>query len=166
MTTPTKKSTSSLPKEFSWNGPSHQLIERSPAWYLGFGLAALIGIAFALFYDRGITTIITFALIIVVVFILASQPQRTVKYKISPLGLWANQTLYPLPAVKKFWIDYHPPEIKTFNFETSAYLNNKVSFQLGDADPVAVRLVAKQYLAEDLDHDYTLAETLARKLKI
>src|SRR3989344_2615323 len=166
MKNSTTKQPSSLPKEFSWNGPSHQLQQRSPAWYLGFGLAALVGIGFALFYDRGITTIITFALIIIVVFVLASQPQRTVKYKINPLGLLANQTLYPLQVVKKFWIDYQPPEIKTFNFETSAYLNNKVSFQLGDADPVTVRLVATQYLAEDLDHNYTLSETLARKLKI
>lgn len=166
MATSTKKSGSSLPKEFSWSGPSHQMQERSPAWYLGFALAALVGIAFAIFYDRGITTIITFALIIIVVFILSSQPQRTIKYKISPLGLSANQTLYPLQTIKKFWIDYHPPEIKTLNFETTAYLNNKVSFQLGDADPVTVRLIAKQYLAEDLDHEYTLSETLARKLKI
>ena len=164
MQTPTTKSTA--PKEISWDGPSHQQQFRSPGWYLGFVLAALVGIAFALFYDRSITTIITFALIIVTVFFLSSQPIRTVTYKISAQGLSASKTLYTFQTVKKFWIDYHPPEVKTFNFETTAYLNNTVSFQLGDADPLAVRLVARQYIPEDLDHTYTITENLARKLKI
>jgi hypothetical protein len=166
MKTSSKKQISNIPKEFSWEGPSHQEQQRSPAWYLAFGLASLLGIGFALFYERSITTVITFALIIIVVFFLASQPQRKTTYKISSMGLSANRTLYPMPVVKKFWIDYNPPEVKTFNFETTAYLNSKVSFQLGDADPVTVRRVARQYLPEDLDHDYSIRETLAKKLKI
>ena len=57
-------------------------------------------------------------------------------------------------------------EIKTLNFETTAYLNNQISFQLGSQNPIELKLFLSQYLPEDLDRTESLTETLARSLKI
>jgi hypothetical protein len=74
--------------------------------------------------------------------------------------------VYSFKTIKIFWLDYRPPEIKTLNFITTAYINNQITIQLGDQDPVAVKLLLKQYLPEDLNREESLTEMLARKLKI
>lgn len=78
----------------------------------------------------------------------------------------SGEILYPYKIIKKFWLVYNPPITKTLNFETTAYLNNRISIQLGSQDPVAVKLYLSQYLPEDLDRTESLSETLARTLKI
>jgi hypothetical protein len=154
-----------LPQTIVWKASSHTQHKRTYAWYLGFGIISLGLILFALF-THSILTLITFILLIVVVFIFATQPAVKVSYKLTNVGIEAGSITYPYKIIKKFWITYNPPTIKTLSFETSAYLNNKVSLQLGDQDPVMVKSFLNQYLPEDLDRQDSLSETLARGLKI
>ena len=63
-----------------------------------------------------------------------------------------------------FYLNVTP--IKTLYFETSAYLNNKISLELNEQDPVAVKLFLSQYLIEDLERDESVSDALARRLKI
>ena len=154
-----------LPETLTWKAPTYQEQERSSGWYLGFTLISVALLAFAI-YNKSIITGITFILIILVVFILSIQSSTITTYRIGKTGISVGNTPYPYKTIKKFWIIYDPPEIKTINFETTAYINNKVSLQLGSQDPVQVKLVLSQYLREDLDREESLSETLARRLKI
>ncbi len=155
-----------LPKELSWKAQNRNQPERSPAWYLGFGLIALGCLAFAIFYDRSLLTIITFVLMILIVLGLSFVQGRETTYRLTSQGISAGRLLYPYKTIKKFWLDYRPPEIKTLNFETTAYINNKIGIELGHQDPVMVKLFLSQYVREDLDHEESATEALARRLKI
>ena len=154
-----------LPETLTWQAPSHIEAKRSSVWYLGFALISLGLLAFA-FYTHSIMTFLTFVLLIIVTLIFSSMPSKEMTYKITKTGIGAGSIIYPYKVIKKFWIIYNPPQVKTLNFETTAYINNQISLQLGRQDPVQIKLILSKYLHEDLDQEESLTETLARKLKI
>ena len=154
-----------IPETLTWQASSQQHAPRSPGWYLGFVIISLGLLGFAI-YTGSIMTIITFSLIILIVFILSRQTPRQMTYRITKTGIGSANNLYPYKTIKFFWIVYNPPMVKTLNFETSAYINNHISIELGDQDPVEVKIILSQYLPEDLDREESMAEVLARKLKI
>jgi hypothetical protein len=154
-----------ISETLSWTAQSHIQPKRSPIWYLFFALVSLGLLAYAI-YTRSPLTLITFFLIIVVLLIVSVQPSAEIQYKITKTGITAGHVIYPFKVIKTFWIVYNPPQVKTLNFETSAYINNKITLQLGKQDPVELKQVLGRYLPEDLDKEESLSETLARKLKI
>ncbi len=158
--------TQKLPETLIWQAASKQAAPRSSQWYVIFAVVSLALLAFAVFYDRSPITIITFVLLIGVVYTLSTQTPHTLTYKITKTGLAAGNNVYPYKIIKQFWILYNPPEVKKLSFETTAYLNNQISFELGNQDPMIVKLVLSQYLPEDLQREESLSEVLARKLKI
>ena len=160
-----KNQAAALPSSLTWQAPAFHQHQRSFAWYVGLALIGAGLIAFAV-YDRSLITGITFGLMILVVFLVARQPVRDVTYRITPTGLTIGTLPYDYKVIKNFWILYYPPQIKTLNFETTAYVNNKISMQLGDQDPVLIKRVLTQYLPEDLNREESLTDALARRLKI
>jgi hypothetical protein len=161
-----KKQKQSLPEEISWKAPNAETPNRSPFWYAVFALLSAGVIIYALFYDGSILTLITFLLMIGVVVLFSFQPARDITHRITSEGIQVGQAFYPHRAIKRFWLNYQPPVEKTLNFETSTYLNNRIRVQLGNQDPIIIKLVLSEYLLEDLEHEDTLRETLAKRLKI
>jgi hypothetical protein len=159
------KKSQKLPETLTWKADSHDQPQRSLAWYIGFGLVSGGLIIFGI-YTHSILTIITFCVIIVALLVFLSQSPRTITYKATKTGLVSGNTVYPYKIIKIFWIVYNPPTIKTINFETTAYLNNQISFQLGSQNPIELKWFLSQYLPEDLDRTESFTETLARSLKI
>lgn len=154
-----------LPETITWKALSHEHHHRSSGWYLMLGIVSLGLIGFGI-YNHSILTVLTFILIILVVLILSAQRPRLLTYKASQTGISVGNTHYPYKIIKTFWIVYDPPQTKTLNFETTAYLNNRVSLQLADQNPVELKLFLSEYLPEDLDHEDSITETLAKNLKI
>ena len=122
-------------------------------------------LAFAIF-NQSIITVITFVLIIFMIFIMTTQAPEEVTYKITKTGISLGDTLYPYKIIKTFWIVYNPPEVKILNFETTAYINNQVAVQLGSQNPLQVKQILSQYILEDPNRRESTADILARKLKI
>ena len=158
-------SKTTLPETITWKAASHDQPQRSLVWYIGFGLVSGGLIIFGI-YSHSILTIITFCVIIFSVLLISLQPPKTITYQATKTGLVSGNTIYPYKVIKIFWLVYNPPVIKTLNFETTAYLNNRISFQLGSQDPVELKLFLDQYLPEDLNRTESITETLARSLKI
>ncbi len=154
-----------VPETLSWRAPSHISPKRSSGWYLAFSLVFLFLLGYAI-YIKSLITFLTFFLIMVVVLVISTQKSFEKTYKITKTGIAVGRVLYPFKIIKKFWIVYNPPQIKTLNFETTAYINNQVILQLGHQDPIEVKLVLGQYLPEDLEIEESITETLARRLKI
>ena len=109
---------------------------------------------------------IMFCVIIFSIILFSGQSARTITYKVTKTGITSGNSVYGYKTIKKFWILYNPPAIKTLNLETTAYLNNIVSMELGRQDPVELKLYLSQYLPEDLDREESLSDILARNLKI
>ena len=154
-----------IPETLTWKAPTHIQPIRSYSWYLFFTLISLTLLGYAV-YTKSIMTGITFILIIFVVLIFSSQSSSEITYHVNKTNITAGNSIYPYKVIKKFWIIYNPPEVKTLNFETTAYLKNKIVIQLGKQDPVELKLVLSQYLPEDLEMEESITESLARKLKI
>jgi hypothetical protein len=132
-------------------------------WYIAFVVFTCGLIAYAI-YTRNILTLVTFIVIPIAGFIIAHQSPREVCHELSSSGVSFGQSSYPYRNIKKFWIVY-TAENKTVNFETTTYLNNHISMQLGKQDPVVVRAFLKNYLPEDLDREESVAEIFARRAK-
>jgi len=154
-----------LPDSLTWRAHAQEKHERSNQWYIIFGLVFLGLVAFAVFIDHNVLTLITFVVMFAVVLLFTLQPTSVITYQITPSGIHIGSTEFSYKIIKSFWIVY-TPGVKTLNFETTAYLNNTITAQLGDQDPVEVKLVLDQYIPEDLDRGESATQTLARKLKI
>jgi len=154
-----------IPETLVWKAQSHIQQKRSAFWYLAFSIVFILLLAYA-FFTHSIITFLTFFLIMIVVLIISTQPALEKTYKVTKTGIAVGSVHYPYKIIKKFWITYRPPEVKTLNFETTAYLNNRVIIQLGRQNPVELKLVLSQYLTEDIDKQESVTETLARTLKI
>ncbi len=159
------KNTQKIPEEIVWKTVNYIQHDRSSTWYLIFGLISLGLIVFGIF-TKSILTVITFVAVIASVLTLNYQTPRTLTCKATKTGISYGRTLFPYKIIKTFWILYHPPEIRTLNFETTAYLNNRITIQLENQDPVELQAFLNQYLREDLDREESLTETLVRNLKI
>ncbi|MEO8065624.1 MAG: hypothetical protein ABI643_02075 [Candidatus Doudnabacteria bacterium] len=152
-------------ESLTWTAPSHIQSPRSAGWYLIFGLVSLGLIIFGI-YNHSILMVITFIVVIFSVLLFTSQQPRALTFRATTTGIASGSLVYPYKTIKTFWIIYNPPSIKTLNFETSAYLNNQISLELGNQNPIEVKLFLSQYIPEDLNREETFTDTLARRLKI
>ena len=103
------------PESLTWKSPSHLAHRRSSLWYIIFAIVSVALLAFAIF-NQSIITVITFVLIIFMIFIMTTQAPEEVTYKITKTGISLGDTLYPYKIIKTFWIVYNPPEVKILNF--------------------------------------------------
>lgn len=147
----------------SWEAPEFQHHQKPTFWYIAL-LAVSIGLIVYAIISGSIITAITFALLGAVTFGFAQKKPSTLNFSVTSTGISIGQTFYPYKSIKQFWIIYNR-EVKTLNFETTAYLNRFLSIQLGTQDPIKLRNILKNYLEEDLDREESLTEKLARGLK-
>ncbi|MBI2356228.1 MAG: hypothetical protein HYV13_03435 [Candidatus Doudnabacteria bacterium] len=150
--------------EIAWQAPEFKEHKKSMQWFLAFGTISVALMAYAV-YSRSLISIISFAVGILITYFFAVQKPKNQTYSISGMGVAINNNLIPYKNIRKFWIIYNPQATKTLNLETTGYLNNQVSIELGNQDPVAVKLYLKRYLPEDLDKEESLTDVLARKAK-
>lgn len=151
-------------KEISWEAPEFIHYPKSWLWFL---IVSITGVALAIYFlfQKDFLTAVLFVLLLVVVLFFARSPAKTLRIHLGYNGIKINNLQLPYQQVKSFWIVYEPPEVKTLNFETSAYLNRFVTLQLSEQDPIYIRSFLLQYLPEDLDKGELFADKLSRNLK-
>lgn len=157
-------STTPPTKEISWQALEYPEYKKHPLWFVGLAIVTALLVLYGI-YIKSWTTAAAFFLFGVLVMIYATQKPKTVTIKINGQGIQINNLLYGYPVIKKFWIIYNPPEVKSLYFETTAYLDRVVKLELGNQDPIAVKALLKQYLEEDLDAEESAADLIARKIK-
>jgi hypothetical protein len=153
-----------LPKTLTWDAPEFIEYKKNKSWHIGFILISAALLIFA-FYSQSPITIIAFVLLIIVSYIFSNQKPRQARHSITSSGIIIGSVLYPYKNIKTFWILYDPPNVKTLNFETTAYLSNQVSIELGNQDPILVKFFLSRYLIEDLNRGESLTDTLSRTVK-
>jgi hypothetical protein len=149
----------------SWEASEFVHHAKNPLWYIGFAVLAGALIVYGIF-SGSLITIIMFALIVALAFVYAHRKPRTMNHDLTLTGIILGDTMYPYKSIRKFWIIYEPPQVKTLNIETGSYLNSHVTIQLGDQDPVAVKMFLKNYLIEDLNREESFVDIIARRLRL
>lgn len=88
----------------SWHVDTHQHRERTPDWYWGLGLLAVVGAGFSVFFGN-----VLFAIIITIgaasVATLVLRGPREHLVRIDPRGLSLDGTMYRWKGVRSFWVD-------------------------------------------------------------
>jgi len=150
--------------EISWSAPEFIHQPKSPLWFTLAGITGLTLIIYFLF-QRDYLTALLFFLLGLVTFYFAKLPAKSVQIQIGAKGLKLNQIQIPYQKLKKFWIVYEPPIVKTLNFETTAYFNRFLTLQLENENPLPIREILLKYIPEDLERGEQMDDKIARKLK-
>lgn len=153
-----------MSNEITWQAPEYVHYPKSAVWFATLSLIGAGLIVFFLFKKDFLTAALFFLLTLTVFFFSRKKP-GIVTVKLASTGLTYNEARLPWQKIQSFWIVYEPPEIKTLNFKTSAYLNRLITIQLDDADPAAIHEFLLQYLPEDENQEEQFADKIARKLK-
>jgi hypothetical protein len=153
-----------MEKEISWQALEYPEYKKHPLWFIALALVVGALVLYGI-YSKSWTTVATFALLGAMAVVYAAQKPKTLTIRLTGQGVQVNNLTYPYSVIRKFWIIYHPPAVKTLYLETTAYLNHILSLELGNQDPRAVKAFLKQYLQEDLDATESATDLIARKLK-
>lgn len=164
MNHPTTTQTNSLPKEISWQALEYPEYKKHPLWFMGLGLVIALLVLYGI-YSQSWTTVSAFVLFGILALVYSTQKPKTLTITLTGQGVQVNTMIYNYPIIKKFWIAYNPPEVKSLYLETTAYLDHSVKLELGNQDPRLVKAYLKQYLEEDLDANESTADLIARKIK-
>lgn len=149
----------------SWKAPEYLFFQRSPVWYIVVGVIGLASLIYAV-VNRDYVMLITLMTMLAVGAWLSFKKPKTITITLDQRGLSISGVLFPYDTVlKKFWIHYHPPHVKTLNFETTNYLNRDIALELEDEDPIEIRNLLLEHLDEDMDKEETYLDKLLRALK-
>ncbi len=106
-------------------------------------------------------------LLFVLVFHLVWRQPHSVRCEISEDGVSVGATFYPYRELKRFWILYQPPEVKTLYLEFANLFKPRLPLSLMDQNPVAIRHALLDYLPEDLHRDEEpVLDQISRMLKL
>lgn len=153
-----------MTKEISWQAPEFIHYPKSFWWSAGLSLVSLILVGYFL-WQKEILTALLFALFFILLFYFSRVRPKQIHVRLTPHGLKLNHYRLPFQQITSFWIVYEPPEVKTLNFETTAYLNRFLTLQLENENPLEIREFLLQFLPEDLDRAEQFADKVSRKLK-
>ena len=150
--------------EISWSAPEFVHYPKSKTW---FGVFAVMGLALVGYFltQKDFLTSSMFLLLFLMLMFVARAKPRQIEVTLSGRGIKLNETIVPYQQIKSFWLVYEPDQVKTLNFETTAYLNRFLTVQLADQDPVAVREYLLDFLPEDLDREERVIDRISRTLK-
>src|SRR3989338_9736958 len=123
----------------SWIAHSHRAHEYNVGWYAGLFLFGAILIAWALYSNNIITTIL-FALMVLVIYISSHQNPEKIMVEISDKGVNLNGVFYPYQNLKHFWI-IRDEDHSELTLETTSILNKHLPVQLDDEDPELIRTI-------------------------
>ena len=149
---------------FEWRAPEHEHHPKNVVWFavLAAGTTTIVGIM--LFIFTNILGAITVGLIGGLMYYLAQQKPRIVRYRIMLDGIALNNILYHWEDLAAFNVIYEPDETKTVILRSAKRFSPYLHMEVGDADPVAIREVLMDYVTEDQTIQEPIADIIARRL--
>lgn len=149
---------------YEWRAKEHEHRPKSPVWFATLAAAITVIIGLQLFFFFNIFGAVAIAAIGVVIYYIAQQKSRTIRYRIMLDGIAINTTLYHWQDLASFNVIYEPGETKTVIFRSNRSFSPYIHMEIGDADPVEIREILLEFLTEDQNMDEPMADILARKL--
>jgi hypothetical protein len=150
----------------SWTFPEFSAHQRGKIWY-----SSIIIICAAVLIWSAFTANYLFSLIVIIfglILVLQNRQKAAVlPCQIKEDGLEVGRNFYNFKDIKKFYIIYQPPEVKTLYFDFKSTLRPTLPIPLENQNPLKVREILKKYLEEDLEKEEEPAsDAVSRSLKI
>ena len=150
----------------SWNFPEFDSSPRTHRWYLWFGILAAVLVGLGALTDNFLFSIIV-VLVSLIIFLRNWRRPGQIHFAFTPQGVHIGRNFYQMKDISEFWIAYRPPTVDTLYFEFNSVWRPTLAVPLNGNNPLQVREVLLQYLAENLEKDEEpLADALARVLRL
>ena len=153
-----------MDEKISWIADEYKRHDHDQGWYAGLFLTGVILIAWGLYSNNVIATIL-FVLIVFAIYALSHREPSKVIVEINPKGIVLNDRMYPYKELKYFWI-FEDEEYYRLEFETSTLVHRRFSVELEDQDPEMIRDYLGNFIEELEDREENFVDFLMRKLKI
>lgn len=147
-----------LPKHIEWSAHEYEHSEKSPDWFWGLGLVALVIAVGAIFFNNVLLAIVVLLAATMIGFYGARHPDRF-DFAVTPRGIIVHDQLYPYQTLESFWIDDINPHRPKLLVKSKKMLVPLIVIPLEDIDIEDVHSYLLQYLPEIED-----AEPLAHRL--
>lgn len=150
----------------SWSFPEFIQYKRGMGWYFVMTLVGLGLLIWAVLSGNFLFALIIILIAIIVVLHSRREPAKLL-CQITEDGLEFSARFYEWKELKKFWIIYEPPEVKSLYLNFKGSLKPHLSIPLQDQDPVTIRKILLNYLEEDLSQEHeSTSDQFSRWLKL
>ena len=148
-------------EKFSWSVNEYSPKERTPDWFWGLGLIALLGAGASVYFHDYLFA----ALIILSALTISMLSKRTpslINYEVSADGITIDQLLYPFNTLQSFWIEQRFKRPKIIVVSKKFFMPHIV-IPIEGHEPSSLRSFLLQYLTET-EHHEPLAHIIAERL--
>lgn len=163
-----KENNIKLGKEIvSWYVPEYIKHERNKLWYI-LAIAAGLGmLVYAFLTSNFLFAVIIIIASLVIILNNGKEPGK-VLIIITTEGIIVGKKFYDYDEIKDFSVIYKPRSgIKRLYFEFKSPVRQRLSFPLGDMNPLPIRDNLLKYLHEDLErNNEPLSESLAKLFRL
>lgn len=149
-----------------WQVPEYIKYERTWAWYF---VAGSLGVAFLIYALATFNFLfaIILLLIVAIMYLHERRQPEMLDFYILEGGIMLGERFFAYKDMESFWIIYEPPIIQTVYFGMNRSLRKELPVHLEGQNPIIIRKILLNYLAEDLEQEVEATEeSLARIMKI
>lgn len=159
-----KKDTYDTPL-LQWTAPEYIKHEKGPAWMPAAALITAAFIAYGILNGEWVMAT-TFFVMAVVYYLYHRQEPKNIKIIISEIGIKIGGQKFPFNQMKKFWIIYDPPFVKTMHIRFVKKHKPDLVIQLDKQDPVKLRNLMLSQLPEWEGREESPLDAIIRALKL
>ncbi len=148
----------------AWQAPEFSVYSRSWVYYLLTAIAFLAVVGYSI-YSRDWFIIIIAVLLAGFFYWYPSIKPKDASYRITQLGIYINDRIYPYSEIHSFWIFINQKENKLNLIFNKKYLP-QLSLLLLDLDPLMIRNTLNKYVPEQEGRTESLVDKFIRLLKL
>ncbi len=154
----TKQETQEIDALISWSAREADDIERSKVWYICFFVVIASLLAYGLFLDNFLLSIIAI-LTALLFYLFKKRESKEFKFGITSDGVFAHDNIYEFSSLENFWIFYEPQGRKELSLKSTRKLMPYIHIHLGSTNPVEIRKKLLQFLPE-VEHEESIVDSL------
>jgi len=150
----------------SWEYDNKPQYQRGKSWYVGMAIAATLLLLYAIISANFLFALIILMVALIVYLGIITGPDRRV-CSITENGIHCGKTFHPYRELDRFWFAYDPPLVKKLYIVPRSRLDPAIVVELEQQNPLSVRQVLSQFMAEDLERaEEPLGDRISRLLKL
>lgn len=146
----------------SWQALMFENRPRSNAWYITIFIIIVSLLAYGLFSDNFLLSILAI-LIGLTFYLFEKRDSQFFKFGVTAEGVFAQDKLYKFSILKDFWIFYEPEGRKVLSLRSDNKFISHIHIPLGESDPVVLRKTLLTFLPE-VEHEESFADSLEELL--
>lgn len=150
----------------NWSYKEFEPAQKGNLWFIMMGLVGGLFLVSAVLSKNWLFAVIII-LVYFIIFLRQSREPEEIKIDIREKGIIIDEFFYAYYEIKKYWIIYEPPTVKTLYIELNKTFSTLKKIRLEQVNPLFIREIFNNVLEEDLEkNEEPFADTLGRWLKL